>query len=174
MAREFLVATFARPDHVIDAVTTIRAHGVKIYDVYTPYPVCGLDDAMGVRRSRLGYVTFVAGLLGLASAIAFEFYAAVFDWSLNVGGKPDNSMLAFVPIAFEITVLAAGLATAGAFFLRSRLFPGALARPAAPGVTEDRFAIALRWRTSAFDTGAVRRLLHESGAIAVTQSELDL
>jgi hypothetical protein len=174
MAREFLVATFVRPDDVIDAVTAIRAHGLKIYDVYTPYPVHGLDDAMGIRRSRLGYVTFLAGLLGLASAIAFEFYAAVFDWSLNVGGKPDTSMLAFVPIAFEITVLAAGLATAGAFLLRSRLFPGAPARLVAPRVTDDRFAIALRWRTSAFDTGIARRLLHESGAIAITQSELDL
>ena len=68
----------------------------------------------------------------------------MFDWTLNVGGKPDNSTLAFVPISFELTILAAGLATAKAFLFRSRLYPGAPARLAAPRVTDDRFAIVLR------------------------------
>lgn len=172
--REYLVATFAEPDALIAAVTRLRAHGLKIYDVYAPCPVHGLDEAMGLRRSRLPYVTLVAGALGLVTAILFQFYAAVFDWSLNVGGKPDNSTLAFVPITFEITVLSAGLATAVAFLLRSGLFPGAPARLAGPRVTDDEFAIALRWRSSVFDTGEARRLLHESGAIDIRQMEMDL
>ncbi len=172
--REYLVATFAEPDALLAAVTRLRAHGLKIYDVYAPCPVHGLDEAMGLRRSRLPYVTLVAGVLGLVTAILFQFYAAVFDWALNVGGKPDNSTLAFVPITFEITVLSAGLATAGAFFLRSGLFPGAPARLAGPRVTEDEFAIALRWRSSVFDTGEARRLLHDSGAIDIRQMVMDL
>jgi hypothetical protein len=174
MAREYLVATYAEQDALIAGVTAIRAHGFKIYDVYAPYPVHGLDEAMGLRRSRLAYVTLAAGAMGLIAAISFEFYAAVFDWSLNVGGKPNNSTLAFVPIAFEMTILAGGLATAAAFLLRSGLFPGAPARLARPRVTDDRFVIALRWRSSAFDTGEARRVLHDSGAIDVTQTELDL
>jgi hypothetical protein len=172
--KEYLVATYAEPRALVDAVTQIRAHGFKIYDVYTPCPVHGLDVAMGLRRSRLGLVTFAAGALGLVSAISFQFYAAVFDWTLNVGGKPDNSTLAFIPITFEITVLFAGLATAKAFLLRSGLFPGARARLAGPRVTDDRFAIALRWRSSVFDTGEARRILHDCGAIEIRQAVMDL
>src|SRR5262249_55905683 len=132
MPRTYLVATFADSEALIDAVTTIRAHGFKIYDVYAPCPIHGLDQLIGIRRTRLPYVTLVAGVLALAATIAFEFYAAVFDWPLNVGGKPDNSTLAFVPIAFEMTVLAAGLATVAGFLLRSRLVPGAAAALVAP------------------------------------------
>lgn len=169
MAREYLVATFSEPAAVVSAVMTLRARGFKIYDVYAPFPVHGLDEAMGLRRSRLALVTLVAGVLGLTAAISFQFYAAVFDWSLNVGGKPDNSTLAFIPITFEITVLAAGLATTAAFFLRSGLFPGAPAGLRLPRVTDDTFAIVMRWRSTAFDTGEVRRLLRESGALNVRE-----
>ena len=174
MPREYLVATFAEPAALVEAVTRIRSHGFKIYDVYTPCPVHGLDEAMGLQRSRLPYVTFAAGLTGLVLALWFQFYAAVFDWSLNVGGKPTNSTLAFVPISFEITVLFAGLATAKVFLARSGLFPGARVKLAGPRVTDDQFAIAMRWRSSVFDTGEARRLLHESGAIEIRQAEMDL
>ena len=174
MPREYLLATFADPAALVDAVRTIRAHDYKIYDVYTPCPVHGLDEAMGLRRSRLPYVSLAAGAAGLILAIWCQFYAAVFDWSLNVGGKPDNSTLAFVPITFEITVLFAGLATAKAFFARSGLFPGARAALAGPRVTDDRFVIALRWRSTVFDTGEARRLLHDSGAIELQQTVMDL
>src|SRR5258705_12823336 len=112
---------------------------------------------MGLRRSRLPYVTLVAGVVGLVTAILFQFYAAVFDWALNVGGKPDNSTLAFVPITFEITVLSAGLATAGAFFLRSGLFPGAPARRAGPRVADEEFAMAMRRGPRGFDNVQRRR-----------------
>jgi hypothetical protein len=174
MPREYLVATYAEPAALVDAVTKVRARGFKIYDVYTPCPVHGLEEAMGLRRSRLGFVTFAAGAVGLLAAMSFQFYAAVFDWTLNVGGKPNNSTLAFVPITFEITILFAGLATAKLFLLRSGLFPGAPARLAGPRVTDDQFAIALRWRSTVFDTGEARRILYESGAIDIRQAEMDL
>jgi len=174
MPREYLVATFAEPGALVDAVTKIRAHGFKIYDVYTPCPVHGLEEAMGLERSRLPWVTVAAGVFGLVAAVALQFYCAVFDWDLNIGGKPDNSTLAFVPITFELTVLFAGVITAKAFFARSGLLPGVRARLAAPRVTDDRFAIAMRWRSTVFDTGEARRLLHDSGAIEIRQAVMDL
>jgi hypothetical protein len=174
MAREFLVATFSEPEALVDAVTSVRAHGFKIYDVYTPFPVHGLDEAMALGRSRLGLVTFIASVVGLAAALAFEFYAAVFDWPLNVGGKPNNSTLAFVPIAFELMILCGGLATVAAFLLRAGLFPGAAATLAGPRVTNDRFAIALRWKSTVFDTGEARRVLLDSGAIDIRHTAVDL
>jgi len=173
MPSTYLVATFAESRALVEAVATVRAHGFKVYDVYSPCPIHGLDDAMGIRRSRLPYITLAAGVVALAATVWFEFYVAVWDWPLNVGGKPDNSTLAFVPIAFEMTVLAAGLATAKAFLLRSRLFPGAAPASLAPGVTDDRYAVALRWRPNAFDTGAARQLLMQSGATRIIQTAGD-
>ena len=174
MPREYLVGVFANPDALVAAVTQIREHGFKIYDVYTPCPVHGLAEAMGLQRSRLPYVALVAGAVGLISAIGFQFYAAVFDWALNVGGKPDNSTLAFVPITFELTVLFAGLATAIAFLARSGLFPRLGAKVVNPRVTNDRFAVALRWRSTIFDTREVHRIMASCGAIAITQGVMDL
>ena len=108
----------------------------SIHDVYAPYPVHGLDQAMGIRRSRLPFVTLLAGLGGLCFALAFQYYTAVFDWPLDVGGKPENSTLAFVPVCFELTVLFGGLGTVGAFLLRAPAVPGQ-AR-AAPGAGRDQ------------------------------------
>jgi hypothetical protein len=174
MPRDYLVGTYAEPGALVEAVTRLRAHGFKIYDVYTPCPVHGLEEAMGLRRSRIGLVAFAAGAMGLLCALGFQFYAAVFDWTLNVGGKPDNSTLAFVPITFEITILFAGMATAKVFLARNGLFPGAATKLAAPRVTDDTFAVALRWRSSAFDTGEARRVLRDCGAIEITQQAMEL
>src|SRR5262245_26369489 len=127
---------------------------------------------MGLRRSRLPFVTLVGGIVGCAGALAMQFYMAVFDWPLNVGGKPPNSLLAFVPITFELTVLCAALATAAVFLVRSRLAPGASAELLADDATEDVFALALRRRDVTFDGGEARRLLIESGATQIAFKEV--
>jgi ActD protein len=172
MLRQFVVATFADEAGLRDAVRRVRDHGFRVYDVYTPYPVHGMDDALGLHRSRLPLVAFAAGVAGLGCALVLQFYCAVFDWPLNVGGKPANSTLAFVPIAFELTVLSAGLAVAAAFLARCRLYPGAQPVVLENGVTEDVFALALRKRDATFDAGEARRLLLESGARNITVKEI--
>jgi len=171
MPKDYLIATYTGPAALVDGVTRLREHGFKIYDVYTPCPVHGLEEAMGLRRSRLGYVAFAAGAVGFGAAIAFQFYAAVFDWRLNVGGKPDNSTLAFIPITFELTILAAGLATAKLFLARSRLFPGS-GGAAPPRVTDDRFALALRREGERFDAEGAARLLARCGAVETRCEEV--
>jgi ActD protein len=165
--REFLVGRFAHAAEALLAVRRMRARGFRIYDVHAPYPIHGMDEAMGLRRSRLPMVALVAGAGGLVFALALQFYCAVFDWPLNVGGKPANSTLAFVPIAFELTVLCAGLATAGAFLFTSRLLPGATAHLLVEGATDDVFTVVLRKRDATFDAGEARRLLLDSGAYSV-------
>jgi ActD protein len=172
MIREFVVATFAEEHGLKEAVRQLRAHGFRIYDVYSPYPVHGLPELMALRASRLPLVGFAAGLVGLAGALALQFYTSVFDWSLNVGGKPANSTLAFIPISFELTVLCAGLATAGALLVRCGLRPGAEPARFAEDVSADAFALVLRRRDATFDAGEARRLLLESGARQVTVKEV--
>jgi hypothetical protein len=170
--RQFLVGCFAEEAGVRKAVQRLSAQGFRVYDVHTPYPVHGLDEAMGLRRSRIPVVALLAGLAGLVSALVLQFYCAVIDWPLNVGGKPRNSTLAFVPITFELTILCAGLATAGAFLLRARLFPGAQPQLFDARTTEDVFTVVLRRRDATFDAGEARRLLLDSGAYDVRVKEM--
>src|SRR5215467_4657284 len=164
MPRSFLVAEFSDADTLLHAVRAVTHEDFRVYDVYAPYPIHGLDEAMGVRRSRLPWVTFVVGMCALATALLFQFYTTVLDWPLNVGGKPDNSTLAFLPICFELTVLLSGLATVAALFLRARLYPGKKELLFAEGVTDDTFALVLRKREATFDAHRARKLLQESGA----------
>jgi hypothetical protein len=171
MPEQYLVATFRDPDSLLRAVSGVRAKSLAIHDVYAPYPVHNLDEAMGVRRSRLPLVTLVVGALTMSLAFCFQFYAAVLDWPLNVGGKPDNSSLAFVPITFELTVLLSGLATFAALFVRARLFPGKKEWLPVLGVTNDRFALVLRRRAGNFDAGFASRLMESSGAEDVWEVE---
>jgi hypothetical protein len=166
----FLIATFTNPEKLVHAVKAVCAEDFRVYDVYSPYPIHGMDEAMGVRHSRLPWVTFLAGLAALSFALAFQFYTNVFDWPLNVGGKPDNSTLAFVPVCFELTVLIGGLSTVAALFFRARLFPGKRERLAVKGITDDKFALVLRKG----DMQRAREILEQSGAKKVEQKETQL
>ena len=172
MPRSFLVATFSDAETLLQAVREVKEDDFRIYDVYAPYPIHGLDAAMGVRRSRLPWVTFIAGIMALTFALTFLFYTTVLDWPLNVGGKPDNSTLAFVPICFELTVLISGLATVAALFLRARLYPGNKEFLFADGVTNDTFALVLRQRGDGFDVRRAWQILEESGADRIREKEV--
>jgi len=173
MPRSFLVATFTDAEKLLHAVRALTREDFRIYDVYAPYPIHGLDAAMGARRTRLPWVTFVVGCCALALALTFQFYTTVLDWPLNVGGKPDNSTLAFVPICFELTVLLSGLATVAALFLRARLYPGKRESLFAEGVTNDIFALVLRKSEASFDSYSARKLLQESGADRIREREAE-
>ncbi|MGZ4840392.1 MAG: DUF3341 domain-containing protein [Candidatus Angelobacter sp.] len=172
MPKSFLVATFSDAETLMKAVRTVTEEDFRIYDVYAPYPIHGLDHAMGIRRTRLPWVTFLVGCCALTLAITFQFYTTVLDWPLNVGGKPDNSTLAFIPICFELTVLLSGLATVAALFLRARLYPGKKELLLAEGVTNDTFALVLRRRETTFDIHRAWKLLEESGADRVREREV--
>lgn len=171
MPDKMVVATFRDSHSLMEAVNAVRAEKFRIYDVYAPYPVHGLDQAMGLRRSRLPWVTLAAGLTGVTLALAFQFYTTVLDWPLNVGGKPDNSTLAFVPISFELTVLLGGLSTVAALFFRARLYPGKRPVLVAEGVTNDTFAMTLRIREASFDLRRLREILKRSGAREIREQE---
>jgi hypothetical protein len=174
MPSNFIVATYSDAETLLHGVRLASDENFRIYDVFSPYPIHGLDHAMRVRRSRLPWVTFLVGVLALTFALTFQFYTTVLDWPLNVGGKPDNSTLAFVPICFELTVLLSGLATVAALFLRARLYPGKKELLFAEGVTTDTFALVLRQREKDFDVHRALHILQESGADHVREKEVEL
>jgi hypothetical protein len=106
--------------------------------------VHGLDAALGLRRSRLPWVTLAGGAFGLALALVLQYWTSAADWPLDVGGKPLDSLPAFMPVAFELLVLCAGLSTAAALLWRSRLRPGGAEAVAPARATDDRFVLVLR------------------------------
>jgi hypothetical protein len=167
--KSFLVATFADADTLLRAVGPLREACFRVHDVFSPFPVHGLDQAMRLRRTRLPLVTLAAGLSGLALAIALQAYTNLVDWPMNVGGKPTNSALAFVPICFELTVLLGGLGTVAAFLLRARLFPGKQPPLPIPGVTDDRLALVLRRPDDESDARRAWRMLEELGALDIEE-----
>ena len=171
MSAPVLVGYFDSEEKVLDATRAVREAGFTLHDVYTPYAVHGLDEAMGLKPSRLTWVCFGAGLTGGSLAMALQLYTSVVSWPLNVGGKPFNSFPAFVPVAFELTVLFAALITVASFLGRVKLFPGNR-RVALPRVTDDRFAIAVQPREDAGDTAAMEDMLRRHGAVETARMEV--
>jgi hypothetical protein len=164
-----LVATFRREDDVLAATRAAREARMKIVDVFAPYAVHGLDEAMGLAPSRLPWVCLALGLFGAGFKVWFEFWTTAADWPLNVGGKPWNSLPAFVPITFEVMVLFAGLSTVFAFLLVSGLRPWRKARLVTPRVTDDEFAIVIEETNAEFDPDRVRRMFQRFHAVAVEE-----
>lgn len=169
MSQFQLLGVFDDENGLIGAIRAARERRLRIVEVYTPYAVHGLDRVLGLRRSRLSVVCLVGGALGALLKLGFEFWTAAIDWPVNVGGKPWNSLPAFVPITFEVMVLFAGLSSVGALLLVSRLRPGKQPQLVDPRITNDRFALLLEESDAAFDVGEVSALLKQHGAVDVIE-----
>ncbi|MBI3822772.1 MAG: DUF3341 domain-containing protein [Planctomycetes bacterium] len=174
MSRSLLFGTFANEHDLIAATTAARARGYPIVDAYTPYPVHGLETAMGLKRSRLGVLCFVMGVAGVGLAMLLQHWTMAIDWPINVGGRPFNSWPAYVPVAFEVLVLLAGFGVVFAFFGVSRFFPGKTASIASADVTNDRFVLVIEAKDAAVDGESVARLYREHGAVAAVERDEDL
>ena len=133
---------FDDPTALVAATSQVRDAHYESFDVFTPYPVHGLDAAQGLKRSPLPYVTFVAGATGFMLAVTLQYWTSAVDWPLNVGGKPFWSWPAFVPIMFELTVLLGGLATVAGMFALNGL-PNVTKKSFDPALTNNRFAILI-------------------------------
>jgi hypothetical protein len=169
MSQFQLLGIFGDESGLIGAIKEGRERRLRIVEVYAPYAVHGLDRVLGLKRSRLSLVCLIAGALGAALKLWFEIWTAAIDWPVDVGGKPWNSLPAFIPITFEVMVLFAGLGTVGAFLLVSRLRPGKQPTLVDPRVTNDRFALLIEETDAAFDVGRVRALLKGHGAVEIIE-----
>jgi hypothetical protein len=165
VSARFVIASFEDEDDILAATNAARESGLRIVDVYAPYAVHGIEKAMGLRASRLTWVCFLAGAVGLGLTLFYQFWTSALDWPINIGGKPYDSLPAFIPIAFEMTVLFAGMGVVLAMFMRCRLWPGKAAVLPAPRVTDDRFALVVRLDSAAHSAEDVRRLMMRSNVV---------
>jgi cytochrome c553 len=163
-----IVGIFPNADALVRAVATMRPNHTGHLEAYTPYPVHGLDRALGLKRSWLGGAVLAMGMIGAAAGIAFEWWTSAVDYPIPTGGKPLFSWQAFVPIMFELTVLFATFtAGLGMLFVANKLLSFGhpmLGSRAISMTTRDKFALAIE---DALDADAACTALLDAGAESV-------
>ncbi len=169
MSGRVLLATFDHEDDLVAATEAVRQNGYCVLDAFTPYAVHGLDRAMGLRPSRLTWVCFTCGMLGVLGMLWFEHWSASVDWALDVGGKPWNSLPSDVPVAFEAAVLLAGFGSVFALLVVSRLYPGKSPRTVNPRTSDDRFVLVIDETDAAFDADAMSQFLAEFHVLEIEE-----
>jgi len=153
---------------LLDAVKTVKAAHHHIEEVFCPFPVHGLDKAMGLAPTRLAITAFLYGITGLAFAIWMTNYMMIDDWPQDIGGKPSFSwvenMPAFVPIMFELTVFFAAHLMVITFYMRSRIWPFKDAENPDPRTTDDHFLMEIPVHNNEAE---LTSLLSETGAVEI-------
>lgn len=163
-----IYALYGDDDILVSAVKSLRKKGVNIKDVYTPFPVHGLDKALGLKKTRISDLAFVYGAYGLTLMIVTTWYMMIYDWPQNIGGKPSFSWgenaTAFAVPMFEMTVFFAAHLMSITYLIRCGLFPGAKAKNPDPRTTDDKFLIEVE----SDDVENLKSMFIDSGAEEVS------
>jgi hypothetical protein len=143
MSKVVIHAIFDDEEPLLVTAKKLRSQGIRIKDVFSPFPVHGMDEAIGLPRTRIAICAFIYGLTGLGLATLMMWYMMIHDWPTDIGGKPGfayyMNVPAFIPISFESTVLCAAHGMVITFYLRCWLVPGAKAKNPDPRTTDDKF-----------------------------------
>ena len=168
-SNRFVHALYDDDDTLLKAVKNIRSEKYDIEEVYTPFPVHGLDKALGIDETRIAIMAFIYGCIGLIVAFIMMDFIMIKDWPQNIGGKPSFSFLenmpSFVPVMFEMTVFFAAHLMVITFYLRSKLWPFKKAENPNPLTTDDKFLIEIELNDN---EKGLTTLLKKSGAVEVS------
>jgi len=159
-------------DVLLKGIKDVREKGFHVEEVYSPFPIHGLDPVMGLKRTRIAIAAFLYGLLGLASAIAMTYYMLIVDWPMNIGGKPSftwgENLPAFIPVMFELTVFFSAHLMVWTYFAKNGLYPGRKAQNPDPRTTDDKFLMEVDLGKGNKDE--LMSLLRDSGAIEISEN----
>jgi hypothetical protein len=161
--KKFTVGCFDEEDTLFAAVKKVRTAGYKIHDVYTPYPVHGLDKALGLRETSLHTAGFIYGITG-TTAISSISWIFTKDWPLNIGGKPHFALPAWVPIMFELTVLFAAVGMVLTFCYLCQLAPFVKKHHFHARATDDLFVMVIECSDKT-NTDDLKAFLSNAGAV---------
>lgn len=155
---------------ILKAARKVREAGFQKFEAISAYPIHGMEEACGIKRSWIPYVTFVAGLVGLTSGLLLTWWTSAVDWAVNVGGKPFFSLPAFIPIIFELTILFAALSSVGALFYACKI-PRIDPPNIHPDLSSHKFAIFIPFNDVGYDEAKLERMFKELGATEVKKTE---
>jgi len=167
-----LVGYFTQPSDIYHACEAIRDAGYKDFDAHTPFPVHGLENAMGLKPSRLPWIVLASGLTGGASALLMMIYMNVIDYPLVIGGKPYMTLPSYVPITFELTILFSAFACFFGMWGLNRLpryFHPVMQHPQFGRASDDRFFVSIEATDPNYDSVRTRQLLEGLGAREVAE-----
>ena len=166
--KNFILGVYDDEDVLLDAIAKVRGSGVKIHEVYSPFPVHGIDEVLGYKRSKLPIAAFLFGLLGTTLALTMQYYMMKIDWPMIIGGKDHASLPAFVPVTFELTVLLAAFGMVGVFMIASNLKPWGQPRIFDIRITDDKHVMAIDLAlNSSLGESILSDVLKSSGATEV-------
>lgn len=154
---------------LLDGAKKLRDAHIRVKEVFSPFPVHGLDGVIGLQRTRIAICAFIYGLTGASLAILMTWYMMVNDWPTDIGGKPSfwyyMNWPAFIPVTFELTVFCAGHGMALTFFLRSWILPGVSPKNPDPRTTDDKFLVLVE--VKAEDEAKIVSMFRSTGATEV-------
>ena len=170
--KKFVVGCFDNEDVLFPAVKKVRTAGYKIHDVYTPFPVHGLDHALGIRETSLHTAGFIYGITGTTTALSCMGWIFTVDWPLNIGGKPHFALPAFIPITFELTVLFSAVGMVLTFCYLCQLMPFVKKHHFHPRATDDLFVMVIE-TTAKTNVDDLKGFLTNNGAMEVNVQEAE-
>lgn len=172
--KKIMYGLYEDEEILIKAVKKVRAEGLKIHDCYTPFPVHGLDDAMGLRMTKLHSAGFIFGATGTLTALSFILWITTNNYPINYGGKPYLSLPSWIPITFELTVLFASVGMFLTYLYLNRLAPGMKAEIVDERTTCHMFAMTFEIDDHTTDAkkAEIRKVLSDSGAVEIHEKEL--
>lgn len=166
MIKKFVVGSFEDEKVLFPAVKKVRNAGYKLHDIYTPYPVHGLDKAMGLRETSLHTMGFIYGTLGTLIALGGMGWIFAIDWPLNIGGKPHFPLPAYIPITFELTVLLSAVGMTMTYCWLNQMMPGVKKHHFSPRATDDAFVMVIEL-TAQSNEEEIKSFLQTNGAIEI-------
>lgn len=162
-------------DKLMAAAKALVAKGIRIKDVYSPFPVHGLDPVIGIKRTRLAIASFMYAMTGTSLALLGMWYFMIQDWPMNIGGKPSFSLIenlpAFVPVTFEFTVLCGAHGMAITYLLRNGTLPGMPASNPDPRTTDDKFVMEILTEENDMDAASLESAVKETDVMEVSIKE---
>ncbi len=178
MAEKVIYAMYDDDDVLKDGAKLLVSKGVKVSDVFSPFPIHGIDPIIGIKNTRLGIMAFLYGITGTLLATIGMRYIMIVDWPMNIGGKPNetylDNILAFIPVTFEFTVLCAAHGMAITYLLRNKTLPGMPAQNPDPRTTDDKFVIELKLsENTQFTEDELNSMLKQTGIIEIDQKEIN-
>lgn len=162
--KNFVLGVYDDEDILLQAVTKMRDKGVKIHEVYSPFPVHGLDEALGYKRTRLPIAAFIFGMTGTGLALLMQIWMLGYDWPMIIGGKNFAALPPFIPVTFELTVLLSALGMVATFLIVSDMKPYKWPQQFDLRSTDDKHIMAIDLATNKITKDDIGALLKDSGA----------
>jgi hypothetical protein len=164
-----MFGVFENPDKFLETVAKVHGKGANILDCYSPFPIHGIEKAMGLKRSLLPVGAFISGCVGFVTALSLQLYIMRFDWPMIIGGKPTIGV-SFMPVLFELSVLFTAFGLAILFFIRNKMVFGKLpVERIEMRQTDDRMVVAIATDDKSIDRKELTSMLFNGGAVVVKE-----